>query len=925
MVAYAPQSQGPFLKGLVASNSPLAQPKGSFPRGSNLVMMERGALTPCDGSAIINWFNGALQSASGRFMAMTLYEPTGVNPYYVALKKEFTPTVPVQGISLVAVGSGSLPAGTYYYKITAIDGVGGESLPSLEASITIPAGDNIALVWNIVPNAFGYNIYRSTSSGNEVLMVGPGLPIIQPNPITPTVAFTDSIVSPSPTYSLSFWQRSSVGSNLAIYFITTIPNNIQANQSAIVSGTGIDGTYAITQKRGNELIHTGIGSATPLSGTSGTIQGGGTPPPSVDTMQQTLLYVMPSGAIPVPYNTNNVQGLFPASLEALGQVPTGGSGGGGTSGPGINGQGASTPSGGIQGLVGPLPQFKQFTNRLIFALGNGFAPQIFSDATGTTVNPLFSGTVASVVKSGDQVTVTVDGGTTLTASNMPVGSNAILALTDASYAGVFVVLAVSTGAGGNFTVRIPTATGLPATGAFSVPVQPLVSTFTPAYPTWTASTAYAVGDIIVPITQTTPAIYLTATQAGTSGASEPTWNATIGNQISDGGGTVAAVIWTVTATLNSSAPPPPGAGHIEIYSGSLWAFNTSPTNTANGLEGPCALRQSNPNDPFGWNPIYQAFLDKDDGAEGMGMGKFTITAQGIPPEGSLIAFKYRVPYQIIGVFGANNFAIQPVSSDMGCLAPRSIQFVPGYGLMRYTHLGIGVFNGYKDEVVSEQVRPYLFPVNDFDASDIVVADANFIPLSWAAQTANPPMYTFAMPVGNSGGQLTQMMLYDLVLKCWAGTVALPFAIGCMAQVQPVTSNPLTILGGFSDGCLQRWQAGDVQWYTGAPSPINVAWSMRTITVASQNSSQRLWARKVILRGTNSGVAGTIAVQVRSSAVPQSTLKHTIPATGDFDVFSAIGITGIRFDAIISGIAHVEIEGIDWAIEPRPFGVPVHAI
>jgi hypothetical protein len=246
--------------------------------------------------------------------------------------------------------------------------------------------------------------------------------------------------------------------------------------------------------------------------------------------------------------------------------------------------------------------------------------------------------------------------------------------------------------------------------------------------------------------------------------------------------------------------------------------------------------------------------------------------------------------------------------------------------MRYTHLGISVFDGWKDQVVSEQVRPYFFPVNDFDVQDIVVADANYIPLSWGAQTANPPMYTIAIPIGNSGGQLTRIMLYDLILKCWAAPVDLPFPIGTMSQVQPVTSNPLTIIGGFNDGALQRWQTGDEQWYTGGgAAQVPVLWSLRTITIASQSSSQRIWARKLIVRGTNGGSAGTITVQPRMSAVAQAAVKYAIPGNGDFDLFADVGLTGLRFDAIISGIVDVEIDGIDWAIEPRSFGVPVQAV
>ena len=650
-------------------------------------------------------------------------------------------------------------------------------------------------------------------------------------------------------------------------------------------------------------------------------------PPVSDTTQQTVLFQMPNGIVPVSYSDANIVAFYPASLAALGQVPTGGSGGGGTTGPGISGQGASTPSGGVSGLVGPLPQFKQFTNRAVISLGNGFAMQLFSDPTGSPVNPAFTGAITSVSVSNDQVTVTVT--PTLTAFNLPPGSNVVLSgMSDATYDGVFVVISVPTA--NTFVIRNTAASGGASTGTFTVstvPIETSSGTFTPSYPAWTANTTVAVGDIYVPKTQPGAAdIYLIATQTGVTGTTEPTWQAVAatGQQFPTGNIADGGVIWQEAGYLTS--PSPPGAGHIEIYAGSLWAFNTSPTNTSNGLDGPTAIRMSNANDPNGWNSVNQAFLDKDDGAEGMGMGKFTITALGIPPEGSLIAFKYRVPYQIIGVFGANNFAIQPVSSDMGCLAPRTIQFVPGYGLMRYCHLGIGVFNGFKDEIISEQIRPYLFPVNDFDAQDITVVDANYIPLSWAAQTANPPMYGMAAPIGNSGGQLTRIFLFDLILKCWAANVDLPFPIGCMSQVQPVTSNPLTIIGGFNDGALQRWQAGDVQWYTGGGnSAVAVAWSKRTITIAAQDSSQRVWARRLIIRGTNAGASGKITVQPRVSAVAQAAVQYRIPGNGDFDLFADVGLTGLRFDADISGTVHVEIDGETWNIEPRPSGVPLQAV
>ena len=328
--------------------------------------------------------------------------------------------------------------------------------------------------------------------------------------------------------------------------------------------------------------------------------------------------------------------------------------------------------------------------------------------------------------------------------------------------------------------------------------------------------------------------------------------------------------------------------------------------------------------PNSWNPVNQAFLDRDDGTEGMGLAKFTITALGIPPEGSLVAFKNYVPYQIIGVFGASNFAIQPIASNMGCISPRTINFVPGFGIMRLTHLGVAVFNGVRDELISEQIRPYLFPTNDSTFADITVADSNNISLCWGAQTANPPMYVFAAPIGNSGATLTRMFCYDLVFKAW-GTVDLPFPISTISQFQTVTANPVTVFGGFSDGALSRWQAGDVQWDTGATgarTPSNVAWSFRTNRVAAQDVDSRIYCRRLVVNGNNSGGAGTVTVAVLKNNVLQQTFSFYIPANREWDVDVAVGFEDKDFDAIVSSSLHATVQGVTYEVEQRPMGVVV---
>jgi hypothetical protein len=963
--------QGPFTKGVVASNQPLAQPKGSVQRGSNLILSARGALSTCDGSQLVHAFNNAVQTNRGKFMAAFLFEPIGVVSYYLALAKVLTQTLPLGAPKNLSVsdggGGGSLPAGSYYYVVTALDGDGGETTASNPVSIPLAANHKAALTWNVVPNAAGYNVYRSNSSGTEVLLAGSALPVSQVAAGTTTVSFTDdgttTLAGGLPYNLLASPNGASVrsvplvhGPPFRIFYTFNVQGNISVSfgQSFTIAGCSpslFNQSYVVDSFSGGTVVAviTQLTSVPDTTGGGGTLTVAGLSPPISDTTQQTALYQMPpivgaQATLPVNYSDANIVALFPADARFFGPgagsdgggggggITGGGTGGGGTGGSGSGGSsGGGTVSGGLVGNVSFIPEIVQFTNRAIIALGNGFAPQIFSDPTGTLINPALTGAISSVsVDANGVVTVTTVNPHGIQASQ--VGANVLLAgILNAAYntngvVNCFVIISIPTGS--SFKVVNLNAIGQAASsgGTFTVSTTPIISTFTPAYPVWAATTggavfSFAVGDLIVPKTQPTANIYLTCIQAGNTGASEPTWPtggaASVGTQVTDG-----TIIWQVAGLLNSAAPPPPGAAHIIVYSGALWVFNTAVIDTANGLDGPTCLRMSSIGNPNSWNPVNQAFLDKDDGSEGMGLAKFTITALGIPPEGSLIAFKNWSPYQIIGVFGATNLTIQAVSSNMGCIAPRTIQFVPGFGVARYTHLGIAIFNGVKDELISEQIRPYLFFYNDRGYADITVVDANWVAVSWGSLTAAPPMYVIAVPIGNSGGLLTRIFCYDLVFKAWA-IVDLPFAIGTMFQALTNTANPLTILGGYVDGVLQRWQAGDIDWYIGGGSfQQEVAWSFRTLTAASQNNDQRIYNRRLIITGQSTTETDFLTAVINQSGNTQFTMKFLVPGGNDFDVDIPVQLTGKRFDADISGDFMAEIDGVTWEVEPRPAGVVV---
>lgn len=847
-MAFKASSSGAFVRGVDASTSLYLQPRGSVPRASNLLLTKRGSLQTCNGSQIVNAFQGVPTASRGKAMCEFFFAPIGVAPYYLRIMKALDIPLGSPRNVTSALGSiaGIFAAGTYFWYITAVDGTGGETPAFGNTTISVGANGSVVLTWNVVPNAVGYNVYRQPSLGAIGL--------------------------------LNF--SSGLGT---------------APQAALGSATA---------------TFTDIGYSTSPA-----------QPPATDTTQQTALYQMPSVGNTLGYNNNSIVGLFPADARIIDGNPGGGTGGGGTTGGGTTGNPGSTPSGVYPpGNVSYIPQMVQYVNEAIIALGNSYPPQQFLDNTGTPDNPATEVGITSIsVDAFGVVTVTTSAAHGLTATN--VGACVVISLNApyTAYDGCYQVITVPTTT--TLTIRnigaIGTGTG--SGGTLLVTTIPLYNTFQPQFPPWAASTQYAQNSVVEPATPN--GYYYKAIQAGTSAATAPAFPTTVGAVVQDG-----SVEWQNAGTTASAAPVPPGAAHIAVYSGALWVWDTFPTNTTNGLDGPCCLRMSDINEPNSWNPVNQAFLDKDDGTQGMGLSTFTITAQGIPPQGSLVACKLYATYQIVGVFGSSDFAIQRVTTDMGCLSPRTLQFVPGFGLGRMTHLGIAIFDGVTDRLVSPQVNPYLFPSPDPDFSDIVVADANWISLSMGVQTANPPMYVVFIPIGSSNGALTRGLCFDLVLKSWA-IVDLPFPISATLQALTVSSNPVTLLGSFSDGTLQRWQAGDVTWATsngdgGTAVPVLPSGFVRANTVASKDPDEQLYCRRFFVRGYVGSVPltlFTINPRVRGVAIGAQSCYTPTAAGGEFIGEAAVGITSDRFDAFINFTGQVTIDDIGAHVTPKPIG------
>ncbi len=363
-----------FAKGINASASKNNQPPNTFPRGSNLVLTRRGSLITCDGSQILFAFNGVPQANSGKFLVITIFQPTGVSNYYLALIQDLSlPIGAPQNLTIVTAAGGSLAAATYYYKVTAIDGAGGETLPSPEVSIVTGASGKNTLTWNVVPNAAGYNVYRSTTSGAEALLIGSPtaiLPVPQVAVNSLTASFIDdgttSQVSPPVIITQIASASVYIGPHIVgITFGSSIAGRYPVGTVvtyAAGSNNLFNGTYTITSFiNSTTLLATTLSANPPAAAfsTLGTLTAG-TPilPPITDTTQQIALIKMPvipgtKAILPVSYNNSNIVALFPADLTTFTTAggSAGGSGGGGGIVPG--GTGGSRPGSG-SGRLGLL-------------------------------------------------------------------------------------------------------------------------------------------------------------------------------------------------------------------------------------------------------------------------------------------------------------------------------------------------------------------------------------------------------------------------------------------------------------------------------------------------------------------------------------------------------------------------------------------
>ena len=323
----------------------------------------------------------------------------------------------------------------------------------------------------------------------------------------------------------------------------------------------------------------------------------------------------------------------------------------------------------------------------------------------------------------------------------------------------------------------------------------------------------------------------------------------------------------------------PNGCHIATHFNYLWVGNTNPTTTASA--GPSSLQSSDLNNPNSWPGANQTFISKDDGQSIQALSLFTIAEAGISPTATIIVWKDFTGYECTGVLGTMTFSVQKIKSDMGCVAPRSVQFMSGFGLVRLTHRGFALYDGVNDTLISEEERPRIFGRDSYTG-----LDWPNIHLSMAAQSSNPPLYLCACPVEGGNGSLQRVFVYDLVRRAWT-VLTFPNDISTINLSLIPGLLPVVYTGDHSGGFVRRTFAGD---QTDDGSDIN--WSVVTRSVSGLSPYDRTYWRRMLAKffGMASGASITTTFFYGPNApLASTTLTKAIPEVVNLNAFLGWGL------------------------------------
>ncbi len=367
----------------------------------------------------------------------------------------------------------------------------------------------------------------------------------------------------------------------------------------------------------------------------------------------------------------------------------------------------------------------------------------------------------------------------------------------------------------------------------------------------------------------------------------------------------------------------PGAKWMVVHQNAVWAWNTAAATST--YDGPSSIRQSDVENFHSWPVGNQLFVSKDDGQSGTGMGVFTIAETGISPDNVLVLFKDFSTYQASGAFGASAApTITQVKTDMGCIAGRTVQFIPNFGMIRLTHRGFAVFSGLNDQVISDNIRPYIFGRDDIVGLNYEVAH-----LSVATQSQNPPLYICACPSTAVSSGLDRVFIFDVTKKAWTiCTFPYPFAT-CNLLLEPGVL-PYTQAGLYERPGVQRIFAGDtrddgvaISWqvrFPPLPQPMRRAYMRRALVELFSIQAGQAVTAEFVLGPARSPqrVRQTKRVTVAGQSFPGTGLDHVVEDELYFDV----GRTGEVLWTELTGAGSLSLRGIEWQLSQKSLTRPM---
>ena len=346
----------------------------------------------------------------------------------------------------------------------------------------------------------------------------------------------------------------------------------------------------------------------------------------------------------------------------------------------------------------------------------------------------------------------------------------------------------------------------------------------------------------------------------------------------------------------------PNGQHVANHLNYLWAWNTSPTTNTATLIGPSSLQSSDLNNAHSWPAANQTYIARDDGQTGQGLAQYTIAEAGISPTATLIAWKDFAGYQVTNPFGTT-FSVQRIKSDMGCVAPRSSQFISGFGIIRLTHRGFALYDGVNDVLISEEERPRIFGRDQYNGLDWAQ-----IGHSMATQCANPPLYVCACPT--SGPALTRVFIYDLVRRAWTIN-NYPTNIATLQLILDAGQLPSVLMGDWDAGYVRQLFAGDRN-----DDGAAIQWFHRTRAYSAGTPAERAYYRRMLLT-TYGFTAGTqiSATFFPSPMVPVNfkTITKTVPQVNAINPFAGFGLDPFGTSAFGATIEAIEDQVLEFPI------------